>query len=151
MGWVAILQSRIYRSSPCGTSAATCKDANGQPLVSPISVWVQAPAYALIAFSEIFASVTGLEFAYTRAPANMRSLVMSLYMGTSAVSALLAEAFLGLSADPFLVWNYSVFGAMAALGGASLWWWASSRGLDREDDAESKDYTTGNGADRSGE
>ncbi|KAF7290408.1 putative peptide transporter ptr2 [Mycena chlorophos] len=132
----------ILQTSPCGTSAATCKDANGQPLVSPISVWVQAPAYVSAAFvaPEIFASVTGLEFAYTRAPANMRSLVMSLYMGTSAVSALLAEAFLGLSADPFLVWNYSIFGVMAALGGASLWWWASSRGLDREEDEQRKNY-----------
>jgi POT family proton-dependent oligopeptide transporter len=50
--------------------------------------------YALIAFSEILASITGFEYAFTKAPANMRSLVMALFMGTGAVSAVLSEGFL---------------------------------------------------------
>lgn len=49
--------------------------------------------YILIAFSEIFASITGLEYAFTKAPKNMRSLVMSLFLFTTAFSAALGEAF----------------------------------------------------------
>ncbi|KAJ7448504.1 hypothetical protein FB451DRAFT_1187652 [Mycena latifolia] len=44
-----------------------------------------APAYLLIALSEILASITGLEYALPKAPVNMQSLVMPLFMFTSAL------------------------------------------------------------------
>ncbi|KAF7326008.1 SEC23 SEC24 family protein [Mycena kentingensis (nom. inval.)] len=133
MAWAAHLQSKIYATDPCGYSAATCRGANGQMQVSPISVWEQAPAYILIAFSEILASITGLEYAFTKAPANMRSLVMSLFLATPAISQLLGGIFLYLSADPLLVWNYSILAVLAGVAGCALWWWASAQGLDHED------------------
>jgi POT family proton-dependent oligopeptide transporter len=34
-----------------------------------IHVWIQAPAYILVAFSEAFIIITGLELAFTQAPA----------------------------------------------------------------------------------
>lgn len=49
--------------------------------------------YVLIAFSEIFASITGLEYAFTKAPRNMRSLVVSLFLFTNGFAAALGEAF----------------------------------------------------------
>jgi len=39
-----------------------------------LSVFWQIPAFILIGLSEIFTSVTGLEYAYTKAPASMKSL-----------------------------------------------------------------------------
>ena len=45
------------------------------PFVS-LNVWAQTPSYVLIAVSEILASITGLEYAFTKAPTSMRSLVM---------------------------------------------------------------------------
>ncbi|KAJ7205762.1 peptide transporter PTR2A [Mycena pura] len=133
MVWAAILQHLIYQTNPCHYAAATCRDAAQQPLVSPISVWVQSPAYALLAVSEILASITGLEYAFTKAPANMRSLVMALYTGTGAVSAALAQAFLWLSADPMLVWNYAVMATLVGGGGCAFW--LSVRRLDAQEDA----------------
>lgn len=62
--------------------------------------------YVLVAISEIFASVTTLEYAYTKAPKNMRSLVMGVQCFTTAFSAALAQAFTPLTNDPHLVWNY---------------------------------------------
>jgi len=50
-------------------------------------------SYVLIAFSEIFASITGLEYAYTKAPKNMKSLVMAVFLFTSALASALGEAF----------------------------------------------------------
>ena len=41
-----------------------------------LSVWVQTPSFVLVAVSEILASITGLEYAFTKAPKSMRSLVM---------------------------------------------------------------------------
>ncbi|KAJ6479566.1 peptide transporter PTR2A [Mycena sanguinolenta] len=132
MIWAATLQHHIYQTSPCGHAAATCTDSAGNPRVSPLNVWIQAPAYILIALSEIFASITGFEYAFSKAPENMRSLVMALFMGTGAVSAILAEGFLSLAADPLLVWNYAVMAALAGCGGCAFW--LAVRHLDARED-----------------
>jgi len=133
MIWAAVVQHYIYKTSPCGEYAGTCQDAEGNPLVSPLNVWIQTGSYVLLAFSEIFASITGLEYAFTKAPRNMRSLVMSLFLFTTAVSAAIGEAFVSLSIDPLLVWNYA---SVAILAGATgIVFWFSVRRLDKEEDA----------------
>jgi len=43
----------------------------------------------LISFAEILVSVTGIEYAFTKAPKNMRSLVMSIFLSTSAFGVVL--------------------------------------------------------------
>ena len=72
---------------------STCVDANGDTVTSSLNVWIQSGSYVLIAFSEILASITGLEYAFTKAPKNMRSLVMAIFLFTSAVAAAIGEAF----------------------------------------------------------
>ncbi|KIN99379.1 hypothetical protein M404DRAFT_155176, partial [Pisolithus tinctorius Marx 270] len=84
--------------------------------VSPLNVWIQSGSYILVAISEILASITGLEYAFTKAPRNMRSLVMSMFLFTNAVAAAIGEAFVSLSTDPLLVWNY---GSVAVICGIS--------------------------------
>ncbi|KAJ8594093.1 PTR2-domain-containing protein [Rhizopogon salebrosus TDB-379] len=132
MIWAAVVQYYLYKTNPCGKSASTCQDANGNPLVSPLNVWIQAGSYVLIALSEIFASITGLEYAFTKAPRNMRSLVMSMFLFTSAVAAAIGEAFVSLSLDPLLVWNYAVSAILAGVGGTLFW--LVVRKLDKEED-----------------
>ncbi|KAF8438013.1 POT family-domain-containing protein [Boletus edulis BED1] len=134
MIWAAVVQYYIYKASrsPCGDYASTCVDSGGHLLVSPLNVWIQTGRYVLIAFSEIFASITGLEYAFTKAPKNMRSLVMSMYLFTTAFSAALGEAFVSLSTDPLLIWNY---GSIAVLAGVTgIVFWLSVRKLDKEED-----------------
>ncbi|KAJ6521164.1 POT family-domain-containing protein [Mycena vulgaris] len=121
MVWAAVVQHYIYKTNPCGYSAATCEDAAGNPLVSPLNVWIQTGSYVLVAFSEILASITGLEYAFTKAPKNMRSLVMSIFLFTSAISAALGEAFVTLSTDPLLVWNYGSMAVIAFISGGLFW------------------------------
>ena len=74
----AVTQYFIYQKSPCGYHASDqdCITELGPP---PISVWVQALTYILVAFSEIFTSVVGLEYAFTKAPKNMRSFVTGVF------------------------------------------------------------------------
>ncbi|KJA16010.1 hypothetical protein HYPSUDRAFT_47842 [Hypholoma sublateritium FD-334 SS-4] len=130
MTWAAVVQHYIYKTSPCGTHAADCEPPN----VSPLNVWIQSGAYVLIAISEIFASITGLEYAFAKAPKNMRSLVMSAFFFMSAISSALGEAFVSLSGDPLLVWNYGVMGVLAFTVGCIFWW--SIRDLDRQECTE---------------
>jgi proton-dependent oligopeptide transporter, POT family len=71
MIWAAVVQHYIYKTGPCHEYMNTCEIAPN----APINVWSQAGAYILVGLAEIMASITGLEYAYTKAPANMRSLV----------------------------------------------------------------------------
>ncbi|CCG84806.1 protein of unknown function [Taphrina deformans PYCC 5710] len=134
MIWAAVLQHYIYMTSNCGNMASSTylDAAETIPCVSPLNVWIQTGSYVLIAFSEIAASITGLEYAYTKAPKNMKSIVMSLFLFTSAISTALGEAFVSLSADPLLVWNYGVMAVLSAIGGAGFW--LSFHNLDRDED-----------------
>ncbi|KAF9739035.1 hypothetical protein PMIN06_005284 [Paraphaeosphaeria minitans] len=99
MLWATILQHYVYKTSGYYET--------GDPdYKSPINVWAVTGVYVLVAISEIFASVTTLEYAYTKAPKNMKSLVMGVQCFTTAFSAALAQAFTPLTNDPHLVWNY---------------------------------------------
>ncbi|KDE05745.1 POT family proton-dependent oligopeptide transporter [Microbotryum lychnidis-dioicae p1A1 Lamole] len=122
----AIVQWQIYKQSPCGYQAATCEE------FAPINVWAQTPSYVFIALSEIFASITGLEIAYTKAPKSMRSLVTAVFLFTSAISSALGEAFLALSSDPLLIWNYGVMGALSFVAGIGFFF--SFRELDADEE-----------------
>ncbi|KAJ7134113.1 POT family-domain-containing protein [Mycena filopes] len=121
MAWAAAVQHYIYKTNPCGYAAGTCVDADGNALVSPLNVWIQTGAYVLIAISEILASITGLEYAFTKAPKNMRSLVMSIFLFMSALASALGEAFVSLSTDPLLVWNYGSMGVIAFVASFLVW------------------------------
>lgn len=116
MIWAAVVQYYIYQTSPCGWNAndPTCD-------VSPLNVWIQSGSYILIAISEIFASITTLEYAFTKAPKNMRSLVMAVNLFMSAIAAALGEAFVPLADDPLLIWNYGVFAVISFITGIVFW------------------------------
>jgi len=135
MIWSAVIQYYIYKTSPCGFSANSCVDADGNPDPGPngINVWAQTGAYVLIALSEIFASITSLEYAFSKAPRNMRSLVQAIALFTQAISAAIAEALNPLTADPLLIWNYGVFAVTSFLGGCFFLW--QFQGLDKDEDA----------------
>jgi len=139
MIWACVIQYYIYKQSECGKYASGSIpgqfDAKGDPVPCPtvgINVWAQTGAYVLIAISEILASITGLEYAFTKAPKNMRSLVMSAFLFMNAFSAALGEAFVSLSADPLLVWNYAVAGILSAVAGTIFYF--QYRSLDKEED-----------------
>jgi len=91
-----------------------------------VSVWWQVVPYCGIALSEIFTSVSGLEFAYSQAPASMKSLVMSLYLCTTAVGSVI-----GIAVSPLMVpANFAVmFFVMGGvmLGVAAVFWVLASR------------------------
>ncbi|OCB88896.1 PTR2-domain-containing protein [Sanghuangporus baumii] len=101
MIYSAILQYCIYRTNPCGEFVGSCAEP------SIISIWAQVPCYVLIAIAEIFASITSLEYSYNMAPKRMKSVVMSVFMLTSAAGSLINAALSPLVHDPNLVKNYA--------------------------------------------
>ncbi|GAA5924727.1 Ptr2p [Sporobolomyces koalae] len=138
-----ITQTLIYRRSVCGKQATTC---DAEPFIASLNVWIQTPTYVFIALSEIFASITSLEYAFTKAPKNMRSMVMAVGLFTTAISAAIGEAFLPLSTDPLLEVNYYVMAGLSFAAGAIFWF--CFRGLDKEEDSLNQLSAGSNNKDR---
>ncbi|QDS75396.1 hypothetical protein FKW77_002916 [Venturia effusa] len=132
MVWAAVIQAYIYKRSPCGSNASG-SDANGDQCPNvDINVWAQTGSYVLIAISEIFASITSLEYGFSKAPKNMRSLVAAFALFMTAISSAIGEAFVPLSTDPLLVWNYGAMAVVSAVAGVCFFFFY--RELDKEED-----------------
>ncbi|KAG2230799.1 hypothetical protein INT48_008740 [Thamnidium elegans] len=99
MGYTAGIQSMVYNSPPYYDHPEGREN------------WISAayliPSYVLIAISEIFASITGMEYAYKKAPQSMKSIVMALFLLTNCFASILAFALVSVTVDPKLVWMYT--------------------------------------------
>ncbi|CAK7205824.1 peptide transporter ptr2 [Sporothrix eucalyptigena] len=107
----AIVQWRVYETSPCGYKASSCEglvpNPDTDPFVSPISIWWQFPNIALGAISELFCNVTAYEMAYVRAPPHLKSVVMAMFLFTNALSNALGLILVPAIVDPHLVWVWA--------------------------------------------
>ncbi|CAL1529876.1 unnamed protein product [Lymnaea stagnalis] len=63
---------------------------------SSMSVFLQIPQFTLIGASEIFTSVTTLEFAYNQAPVAMQGLVTGLFLAASGIGNWVSTAILAI-------------------------------------------------------
>ncbi|KAJ2744492.1 peptide transporter ptr2 [Coemansia sp. BCRC 34301] len=107
MAYAAFVQHLVYSSGPYYYHPGSQHN--------DISAVFQIPAYAFIAWSEIFASITGLEYAYTKAPQSMKSIVMSIFLFMNCSGAILAFCFNPISTDPHLVKNFAIAGGLMAV------------------------------------
>ncbi|CDR45361.1 CYFA0S18e00122g1_1 [Cyberlindnera fabianii] len=112
----AIIQWKVYQTSPCGYHATECDIGTG---VSPITVWVECVLYILQASSECFAMTAAYEIAYARAPDSMKGVVMALFLFTQSLSAAISEACTASLTDPHLIWP---FVACCIAGVLSAFW-----------------------------
>ncbi|KAF6227647.1 hypothetical protein HO173_012087 [Letharia columbiana] len=118
MAYAAIVQHLIYSSPPCYNAPLACDTSH---LPNEVHIAVQTPAYFFMAVSEILASVTGLEYAFTKAPPSMKSFVMSIFLLQSAFGSALGMALAPIAKDPRLVWMYTGL-CIATLIAARLFW-----------------------------
>jgi POT family proton-dependent oligopeptide transporter len=134
MVWACVIQYYIYKNNECGYYANGKMPDGTERDCAPtdISMWAQSGSYILIAFSEIMASITSLEYAHSKAPANMRSMVQSVALFMNAISSAIGFALVSLADDPLLIWNYGVIAVLAVIGGTLFW--IQVRHLDKEED-----------------
>lgn len=124
MAYAAGVQKLIYQSGPCYSQPKACPAAlrpDGSYAPNDVHVAIQTPAYLLIALSEIFMNITGIEYAYTKAPASMKSFITSLFLLTSAFGSALAMALSPLAVDPKLLWMYVGLAAASFTTGVVFW------------------------------
>ncbi|RAQ51109.1 POT peptide transporter [Aspergillus flavus] len=105
MALAAGLQELIYETSPCqrNPTADSCK---GVPPARKISLLLQIPVYCLMGISELFAMLSGMEYAYTKAPKSMRSIIMSLFLLAGAFGSSIGISLSPTSVDPKVLIEY---------------------------------------------
>ncbi|CAO3597428.1 unnamed protein product [Absidia cylindrospora] len=93
MGYSAGIQSMVYNAPPNYDHPDGPNDISAAYII---------PSYFFIAFSEIFAVITGMEYAYKKAPQSMKSIVMALFLLTNCFASILAFALVSVAVDPKL-------------------------------------------------
>jgi POT family proton-dependent oligopeptide transporter len=114
MLYAAVLQHFIFKTLPCHDNVPSeCMTADGAQNPSPINVWVVSGPYILVGISEIFASITSLEYAFTKAPARMKSVVMAFSQFQIALSSALNFSLTAVNTEPSFAWLFGSFAVTA--------------------------------------
>jgi POT family proton-dependent oligopeptide transporter len=90
---------------------------DGYPLPAPISVWIVSGPYILVGIAEIFASITSLEYAFTKAPKQMKGFVAAFAQFQTAISAALNFALVAVNVEQKFTWLFGSFAIMAWITG----------------------------------
>jgi proton-dependent oligopeptide transporter, POT family len=132
MVYASVLEHYLYITSPCHDfQPSGCVDADKNPLHSPINVWVVSGPYILVAVSEVFASITSLEYAFTKAPKRMRSVVMAISQFQTALSSAINFALVDVNVEQKFMWLFASFAITAWVIGTIFFF--SFRVLDKRE------------------
>lgn len=121
MAYAAGIQKLVYDAAPCYDAPLECAASNDGSIPNRVHVALQVPAYVLIGLSEIFASITGLEYAFTKAPPSMKSLVMALFLLQNAFGSAIGIALSPTSKNPNMVIFYSCLAGATVIAGVAFW------------------------------
>lgn len=138
MVYAAVLQHFIYAAGPCYEFPMSCAPEYADT-PNRIHVALQTPAYFLIGMSEILASITGLEYAYTKAPVTMKSFIMSLFLLQNAFGSALGIALSPVSKNPKMVWTYTGLAVSCFIAGW-IFWFLFKHYNDKEDEWNDLEY-----------
>jgi POT family proton-dependent oligopeptide transporter len=143
MLYATVVQHAIYSSPPCRESLDLCSDLDigiqGRP-----NVWLQAPIYFLISTGEIFAYVTGLEYAYDHSPKDMKVIVQAISLLVAGIGSVVALALTPVAHDPnLLIFYASLTGGMTF---TAIIFWLVFRKYDRTQSNGEQQHSSEDGA-----
>ncbi|KAL1955894.1 hypothetical protein VTO42DRAFT_7967 [Malbranchea cinnamomea] len=133
MMYAAIVQHMIYTSGPCYEHPlCPASEVDGVLQGNDVHIAIQAPAYMFIGIAEVFLSVTSLEYAYMKAPEQLKSFVQSLYLLTNAIGSAIGMALSPVAYDPAILWMF--VGLCGAAVVTAVVFWLLFRHLNKQED-----------------
>ncbi|KAH0588239.1 putative peptide transporter ptr2 [Termitomyces sp. J132] len=135
MIYASVLESYQNKLTPCrggefDKQPAAC-EIDGVHYSTPLNVWIVAGPYILVGMAEIFASITSLEYAFTKAPKRMKSVVMAFSQFQTALSAALNFALTAVNVETKFVWLFASFAIASWIAGTIFFF--TFRTLDRRE------------------
>lgn len=121
MIYVAVLQAIIYSRGPCYNHPRSCPNSLNGALPNDISAFAQIPVYILQSIAEIFSQIAAIEYAYSKAPANLKSVMQAIAQSFGTVASLLGLAIAPVSRDPWLVIVYGCLAGAMAVASVIFW------------------------------
>lgn len=141
MAYAAGIQKYIYTQGPCYEFPLACDASEGGTIPNRANIALQTPVYVLIGLGEIFASITGLEYAFTKAPPSMKSLVTSVFLLMNAFGSAIGIGVVTTALDPNMVTFYACLAGVTFVCGSIFF--AIFRHLNKVEDVMNKlDITT---------
>lgn len=122
MAYAAIVQHLIYTSPPCYSHPLACSASGNEKHPNHISIWAQIPVYFLLAIGEIFGFVTAFEYAYSKAPQDMKAVVMAFSQLTAGIASILGMAISPAAKDPNMVVMYAILAGCMEITAVLFWW-----------------------------
>lgn len=122
MGYAAGIQKLIYASGPCYDRPLACSQSDGGKIPNQINVWIQLPIYFLLAVAEILGFVTAFEYAYNKAPKDMKTIVQALTQLTACLASALGMALSPVARDPHILIMYVCLAASMGVCTIGFWW-----------------------------
>ncbi|KAJ6496908.1 peptide/h+ symporter protein [Mycena vulgaris] len=113
MVYSSVLEKFLYDRSPCS---------NHQPSAAERRAAQCAGPYILVAISDIFATITSLEYAYTKAPKRMKSVVMAFSALQTALASALNFALTAVNGEQKFEWLFTSFAISAAIFAGIFYW-----------------------------
>ena len=107
MAYVAGIQKLIYSRPPCYSHPRHCSASDGGKIPNDVHVLTQIPVYVLEGLGETFSNPAGYEYAYTKAPQSMKTVVQAAFQLSSAAGSALALALAPTYSDPKLLVMFS--------------------------------------------
>lgn len=115
------VQQLIYAQGPCYRYPLQCPASDGGRVPNRLTVWVQAPVYIIDGLGEIFFDLASQEYAYNKAPDNMKSIIQAVLSASSGAGAALGFALYPVTRDPYLVYMFSALAATMLVTAVAFW------------------------------
>lgn len=121
IAWAAIVQRIIYNAGPCYEYPLTCEASEDGTVPQRVHVMIQFPSYFLFALSESLFAITAADYAYTKAPTSMKSVVAAMNLFTVAIASALGIAVSQAARNPHLTTMYGCLAGVYFLTTVLTW------------------------------
>ncbi|KAH7111224.1 oligopeptide transporter [Dactylonectria macrodidyma] len=128
MIYIAGLQAIIYSRGPCYSHPRACPASQNGALPNDISAFAQIPVYVLQSIAEIFSQIAATEYAYSKAPDSMKSVMQAIAQSFGSIASLLGVAIAPASRDPWLVIVYGSLAGAMAVTSVVFWYFFARKG-----------------------